>query len=223
MKDFNILILEDESMIALRIKQSLEKNNFNVIGIAQDSTKAIDFIQEYKVDLILADITIKGYLNGIETVKLIQESFNISTIFLTSHQEDKFLQQASTVNFTGYIIKPFIEENLIREVKLAYHRCSPNTNSNLLKLGLYYYDINHQVLKKDKEEIILSKNEKFFLHILIINRNTVVLNENIDQLLWNDTPVDDVSRRHLVFRIRKKLPELVIETIKGIGYKLVTM
>jgi len=222
MNDFNILILEDESMIALRIKQSLERNNFNVIGIAQDSTKAIDFIQENKVDLILADITIKGHLNGIETIKLIQESFDIPAMFLTSHQEDNFLQQASEVNFTGYILKPFIEESLIREVKLAYHRCSNNTRADLLQLGkMYYYDLEQQVLKKGNEEIILSKNEKFFLHILILNRNNIVLNENIDQLLWNDTPVDDVSRRHLLFRLRKKLPELEIETIKGLGYKLI--
>lgn len=86
---------------------------------------------------------------------------------------------------------------------------------------IYDYDIDHQILKKEKEEIILSKNEKFFLHILILNRNSVVHNETIDQLLWNDTPMDDVSRRHLLFRLRKKLPELQIETIKGVGYKLV--
>lgn len=221
MKDFNILILEDESVIALRIKQSLERNHFNVIGIAQDSTQAINIIQEVKVSLILADITIKGHLNGIETVKLIQETFDIPVIFLTSHQEDKFLQQASNVNFTGYIVKPFIEESLIREVKLAYHRYANNINTNLLRIEeIYSYDIEHQVLKKEKEEIILSKNEKFFLHILILNRNTVVHNETIDHLVWNDTPIDDVSRRQLLFRLRKKLPELQIETIKGVGYKL---
>jgi len=222
MKDFNILILEDESVIALRIKQSLERNHFNVIGIAQDSTQAINIIQEGKVSLILADITIKGHLNGIETVKLIQETFDISVIFLTSHQEDKFLQQASNVNFTGYIVKPFIEESLIREVKLAYHRYSNNINTNLLRIEeIYSYDIDHQVLKKDKEEIVLSKNEKFFLHILILNRNSIVFNETIDQLLWSDGPIDDVSRRQLLFRLRKKLPELQIETIKGMGYKLI--
>jgi len=60
MNDFNILILEDESMIALRIKQLLVKNNFNVIGIAPDCIKAINLLQQHNVHLILADITIKG-------------------------------------------------------------------------------------------------------------------------------------------------------------------
>lgn len=221
MKDFNVLILEDDSVIALRIKQLLVKNNFNVIGIASDCQKTINLLQEYKVDLIIADITIKGDLNGIATIKLIQKSFDILTIFLTSHQEDKFLKQASEVNFTGYLVKPFIEESLIREVKLAYHRYSNNINDSLIKLNSnYIYDLNTQILTKDKNEIILSKNEKFFLHILILNKNRIVLNKVIDQLLWNDTIVDDVSRRQLLFRLRKKLPELDIETIKATGYKL---
>ncbi|XOB62169.1 helix-turn-helix domain-containing protein [Campylobacterota bacterium DY0563] len=68
--------------------------------------------------------------------------------------------------------------------------------------------------------ITLSKNEKFFLHILIVNKNNTVSNEQIDTLVWNDNPIDDVNRRHLLFRLRKKLPELDIETIKGIGYRL---
>jgi len=222
MKNFNILILEDEALIALRIKQLLEKNSLCVIGIAQDSTQALHLIQEHKVDLILADITIKGDLNGIQTVKLIQESFNIPAIFLTSHQEEKFLKEASKVNFTGYIVKPFIEETLMREVKLAYHRYAQSTEHKLLRLtDAYVYDFDAKSLKKDGKDIVLSKNEKFFLNILISNRNSPVSNETIDQLLWADIPVDDVNRRHLVFRLRKKLPELKIETVTGVGYKLV--
>jgi len=155
-------------------------------------------------------------------VKLIQKSFDILAIFLTSHQEDKFLKQASEVNFTGYLVKPFMEANLIREVKLAYHRYSNTLNDSFIKLKYNYaYDLNTQVLTKDNKEVILSKNEKFFLHILVLNKNSIVLNETIDQLLWNDIPVDDVSRRHLLFRLRKKLPELEIETIKATGYKLI--
>ncbi len=221
MKDFNILILEDESMIALRIKQLLEKNNFNVIGIAPDCIKVINLLQEYEVNLILVDITIKGHLNGIETMMLIQKNFNIPAIFLTSHQEDKFLKQASEVNFSGYVVKPFVEEKLIREVKLAYYRYQNTLNNSLIQLNDgYCYDLNAKILTKEENEIILSKNEKFFLHILILNRNNLVFNESIDQLLWTDTPVDDVSRRHLLFRLRKKVPELDIETIKGEGYIL---
>lgn len=221
MDNFKILIIEDESLIALRIKQILEKNNFNVVGIAKDSVSAISYVQKNSINLILADITIQGYLNGIETLKLIQESFDIPAIFLTSHQEDKFLVEATEVNFTGYIVKPFIEETLIREVKLAFHRFNSNHTPQIKLTTQYTYDVEKQIIKDNDIEIKLSKNEKFFLHILIINRNRLVTNEQIDQLLWSDKPIDDVSRRQLLFRLRKKIPNLDIHTIKSEGYKLI--
>lgn len=62
---------------------------------------------------------------------------------------------------------------------------------------------------------------KNFLHTLVLNRNQIVSNEQIDLLLWHDKPVEDTNRRQLLFRLRKKLPELNIETIKGQGYKLI--
>lgn len=220
MENFNILIIEDESLIALKIKQSLEKNNYTVIGIAKDSTGAVEYVQSYNVDLILADITISGYLNGIETIALIQQSFDIPAIFLTSHQEDKILKQAAQVNFSGYIVKPYIEETLIREVKLALLRFNHNPDSIIQLTSSYHYDINNQIIKKDSKEIILAKYEKNFLHTLILNKNKIVSNEQIDLLLWHNKPVDDTNRRQLLFRLRKKVSGLNIETIKGKGYKL---
>jgi len=220
MNSFNILVIEDEVFIALRIKQSLEKHNYTVVGIAQDSEKAIKYIHNNNIHLMLVDITINGFHNGIETVSLIQKSFNIPVIFITSHQEDTFLEQASKVNFTGYIVKPFMEETLIREIKLAYLRFYSSQTKSLIDLSPYVYYPGKQVLSKDDKEITLGKNEKCFLHILIMNRQKIVPIEQIDTLVWNDNPIDDVNRRHLLFRLRKKLPELNIETIKGVGYKL---
>lgn len=220
MKNFNILIIEDESLIALRIKRFLENHGYKVVGIAKDSTTAIEHIHNHNVNLIIADITISGELNGIETVELVQKSFDIPVIFLTSHQEDKFLKQAAKVNYKGFIVKPFIEEELIREVKLVFYHYD-NDNSTLVLLPFnYVYNIQSQVIQKDSVDIILAKYEKFFLHTLILNRNQIVSNEQIDLLLWHDKPVEDTNRRQLLFRLRKKLPELNIETIKGQGYKL---
>lgn len=221
MNNFNILILEDETFIALRIKQLLEKHHYHVVGIATESEGAIDYINTYNIQLILADITIDGYLNGIETVALIQKSYDIPAIFLTSHQEDQFLEQAAQVNFLGYIVKPFIEETFIREIKLAYLRYCNKKDSTFIDISPYSYNLETQSLQKDFEEIMLGKHEKSCLHILISNKNTMVSNEQIDLLVWNDEPVDDLARRQLIFRLRKKLPELNIETIKGLGYKLI--
>ncbi|RXJ54101.1 response regulator [Candidatus Marinarcus aquaticus] len=223
MKTFNILIIEDEFLIALNLKQILERNNYKVIGIAKDSSSALFHVQNNKIDLILADIYIAGHLNGIETVKLIQNSFDIPVIFLTAHQEEKFLKQASQVNFLGYIVKPYFEETFLREVKLAYYTILNSHNNISLKLTqTLSYNIQEQSLKENEEEMILSRNEKQLLHLLVVNKNRIVLNEQIDSLLWHDNPVDDTTRRQLLFRLRKKLPQLNIQTIKGVGYKFIS-
>lgn len=221
MKTFNILIIEDELLIALNIKQILERNNYNVVGIAQDSESAIQYVKENSIQLILSDIRIKGDLNGIKTVKLIQESFNISAIFLTAHQEDNILKETSEVDFLGYIVKPFLEDTIIREVKLAYFKYCNETKKNTIKLTSHYtYNLETQVIQDCSTEVTLGKQEQIFLHILISNSNQIVQNKHIDALLWYDKAVDDATRRQLLFRLRKKLPELDIETIKGVGYTL---
>ncbi|XOB62031.1 response regulator [Campylobacterota bacterium DY0563] len=221
MNDFNILIIEDESLIAYKIKKILECENYNIVGIAKDSSKAIHLIQENDVNLIIADITILGFLNGIETVKLIQEGFSIPVIFLTAHQEEKFLKEASQVNYLGYLVKPFIEEDLIREVKLAYYHIKNKSEKNIIQLSDdYNYCIGTSVLKNKSEVIVLGKKEKCFFNILVLNKNNLVSNELVDLLLWNDKIIDDATRRQVLFRLRKKVPELDIETIKGEGYIL---
>lgn len=223
MNKFTLLIIEDESLIALNLKNTLEKNNYCVIGVAKDCTSAISYIENNKVDLILADISIKGHLNGIETVKVIQNSSNIPAIFLTAHQEEKFLREASEVNFMGYIVKPYTEEILLRELKLAYFRLNNNQpeKASIKISDNTYYCIQNQIFKKENNEISLSRNEKKLLHFLIINRNKIVTIEEIDLMLWHDDPVDDTARRQLFFRLRKKIPELNVETMKGVGYKLI--
>ena len=154
---------------------------------------------------------------------LIQKSFDIPAFFLTSHHEDRFLTQAARVNFTGYLVKPYLEEALIREVKLVYFRSRHNSaaGTSVELGGGYRYYTEEKSLHAPEGAVALTNSEKFFLHILIMNKNQVVSLEQLDALIWNDKAVDFGNRRQLLFRLRKKVPGLVIETIKGEGYKLV--
>lgn len=81
----SIIILEDESIIALMLKRFLASQNYTVIGIAKDGDTAIQLLKNSKPDLIIMDVHIKGEMNGIDTYKIIQKSFNIPAIFLTGN------------------------------------------------------------------------------------------------------------------------------------------
>lgn len=221
MKKINILIIEDTILTAQKIKKSLELAGYNVCGIASRSERALEVMFQQHIDIVIADINIKGDLNGIETAKLIQKNFNVPVIFLTSYHDDATLAEVSSVEFTGYIVKPYLDAQLLREVKLASFRFGLNDTAKSVELNNgYTYDIQNKLLLKDDKEIKLTNKEEQFLYLLIQNKNTLVSNEYIDLLLWRDNVTYDENRRQLLFRLRKKVPGLDIQTLKGEGYIL---
>jgi len=221
MKKLNILIIEDTTLTAQKMKRTLEWAGYHVVAIANRSEVALEVMFKEHIDIIIADINIKGELNGIETAKLIQKNFNVPVIFLTSYHDDNTLSDAASVNFTGYIVKPYLDAHLLREVKLASLRFGLSNKLEPIELNSeYIYDIQNKVLLKNNQAINLTKKEEQFLHILIQNKNQVVTNEYVDLVIWHEYNTYDENRRQLLFRLRKKIPDLEIQTLKGEGYIL---
>jgi len=221
MKKLNILIIEDTTLTAQKMKRTLEWAGYHVVAIANRSETALEVMFKEHIDIIIADINIKGELNGIETAKLIQKNFNVPVIFLTSYHDDNTLSDAASVNFTGYIVKPYLDAHLLREVKLASLRFGLSNKLEPIELNNgYIYDIQNKVLLKDNQAINLTNKEEQFLHILIQNKNQIVANEYVDLVIWHEYSTYDENRRQLLFRLRKKIPDLEIQTLKGEGYIL---
>ncbi|RXJ54100.1 response regulator [Candidatus Marinarcus aquaticus] len=221
MKKINILIIEDTTLTAQKMKRTLQWAGYHVAAIAYNSDAAIGVMFKEHIDIIIADINIKGEINGIQTAKVIQKNFNVPVIFLTSYHDDSTLAEASSVDFTGYIVKPYLDAHLLREVKLASFRFGLNDRIEPITLNSgYIYDATSKRLHKENKEITLTKKEEMFLHILVQNKNSMISNEYVDLVLWHDSTTYDENRRQLLFRLRKKVPELNIETLKGKGYIL---
>lgn len=219
MKKINILIIEDTILTAQKMKRTLEWAGYHVVAIASRSENALEAMFQNEIDIIIADINIKGEINGIETARLIQNNFNVPVIFLTSYHDDNTLREASNVDFTGYIVKPYLDSHLLREVKLASLRYGLSDKIEEIPLpNNYVYDAKNRTLMKGSTNIKLTKKEEQFLHILIQNKNHIVSNDHIDLALWHDSITCDENRRQLLFRLRKKVPDLEIQTIKREGY-----
>ncbi len=221
MHKIKVLIIEDDSLSALKLKTSLEFAGYDVSGIASNAEAAVKFVQSDRIDVIISDIHIKGVLNGIETVALIHQTNKIPTIFLTAYHDDATLQAVSKVNFTGYIVKPYLEQQLLREVKLVALRYGLNKVNTIIQLGNnYHFNTDEQSLYCDDKLIELTKQELSLMQILIQNIGENVSLEVIELMLWYDKAVNENSRRQLLFRLKSKVQGLTIETIRGIGYKL---
>lgn len=116
-----ILIVEDEALIALDIKQKLIELGHDVVGIIDNGEEAIRVAEEKKPDIILMDIVIKGDFNGIETARRIKEKQKVAIIYLTAYDSPSVMAQANTTNPDGYLLKPFDDsklQNVVLELQI---------------------------------------------------------------------------------------------------------
>jgi two-component system, response regulator PdtaR len=115
-----IFLVEDENIVAEDLRERLEKNNYEVVGIADSGKTAIDQVQQLRPDLLLMDVRVKGELNGIETAIVIQSYFEkpIPVVFLTGFSEKSF-PYLKVLNDYIYINKPYSEDLLLTAIDRA--------------------------------------------------------------------------------------------------------
>ncbi len=116
------LIVEDESIVAKDIQNTLIKNNYEVIGVANNADTALNLISQNQPDFIMMDIMIKGNLNGIELAAKINEEYTIPIIFLTAYSDQSTLEKAKVTEPYAYITKPFKSSDIISAVELSLFR-----------------------------------------------------------------------------------------------------
>jgi len=117
-----ILIVEDERIVAEDIKQSLESLGYIVCAVASSGEEAIKKAEEYNPDLVLMDIVLKGEMDGIEAATKIRSHFKIPIVYLTAYADEKTLERAKLTEPFGYIIKPFDERELHTAIEIAFYK-----------------------------------------------------------------------------------------------------
>ena len=118
----NILIVEDNLIVAEDIKNSLNSLGYSVSDIVSYGEKVIKKVEENKPDLVLMDIMLKGEMDGIEAAEQIHSRFNIPVVYLTAYTDEKLLERAKITEPFGYIVKPFEERELNTVIKIALYK-----------------------------------------------------------------------------------------------------
>lgn len=117
-----ILIVEDETIVALDIKRRLEKLGYRVTGLAAKAKQVLQLIEDDQPDIILMDIHLNDTLDGIDITKLINQKYRIPVIFVTAYSEDTTMGRASEARPYGYLLKPFSERDLYAVIKISLER-----------------------------------------------------------------------------------------------------
>lgn len=117
-----ILIVEDESIVAKDLKNTLELMGYEVPKVVSSGEDAIKKAEELLPDLILMDIMLKGHITGVEAASVILSKVTIPIIYLTAYSDEDTLQKIKTSDSYGYILKPFKEAELDTTIKMALHK-----------------------------------------------------------------------------------------------------
>lgn len=126
-----ILIVEDEMIVARDIKNTLENSGYIVPGTVSSGEKAIKKTEEYRPDLVLMDIMLQGKINGIEAANIINSRYNIPIVFLTSYLRVKELEQIKKKGVFSYLLKPFEKKELLTAIESVLDKQAKRSKKKL--------------------------------------------------------------------------------------------
>lgn len=213
----NILLVEDNLTIIKGLDHAFKNNQYN-LTYKTSIQDTIDYLKENIPDLIILDVTLPDG-NGMELYEKIISSKNISTIFLTAADDEENIVKGLNLGAEDYVTKPFSTKELLARINKIFLRNHKNT---LVKIKNISFDMDKMEVYKEGKKIELTSLELKLLHLLFMNRNKVVGRSTILDKIWEITgnDVDDHTVTVYFKRIREKIGNDMITTIKGIGYRI---
>jgi len=213
-----ILLLEDDSLFAETLVDLLEEASYEVFHFA-NGQDALDATFESKFDAYLLDINVP-LIDGISLLSELRGVDDTTpTIFLTSHKDKDVLEKAFVSGADDFLKKPFDSDELIWRLSALLKRTQKVQPTQVGKLS---HDKVHKSISYDGEILDLSKKEYLLLVLFMTHLNASVPKELIYDELWSSSEGgSDGAIRVYINRLKQLLPDMKIENIRGIGYKLV--
>ena len=216
---YTIVLVEDEINLNNLIKTYLEKSGYNVISYynGEDAIKNT----QINAHLWILDIMLPDEISGYDIIKKIREENEKMPVIFTSAR-DKELDKIIGLELGSddYITKPYSPKELVLRVNNIIKRVYSG-NLTKIKYEDYIIDTEKRIVTQNEEEISLTTLEFDLLNMFITNKNKSFSRDEILNIIWGenyvgtDRVVDDLIRR-----LRKKMPNLNINTMYGYGYRL---
>ena len=228
MSKIKILIVEDETLVAMDLKSTLTKMDFKVTDIVQSYEGVARSIKKSEPDIIMMDIYLGEKTDGIDIAKEIHKRKKIPILYLTAFSDDETMERAFETDPIGYLIKPFKREDLKSTIQLGLYKINKvnltNTNNNSIYIGFdYYFDIGESLLYYKDKHIKLGKKERVLLSILIKAKGNIVHFDELEHAVWAGQKPSNSALRTLVYRLKSKLGCQLIEATYSYGYRLASI
>lgn len=217
-----VLVVDDEEPILELLKYNLEKQGYEV-RIASNGNEAVEIAKKFHPDLVLLDIMMPK-MDGVETCRLLRANPDLQNtfiVFLTARAEEYSEIAAFDVGADDYILKPIKPRALMSRISALFRRESKKKSPTAqITVGDLIIDRTSYTIKIKGKEVNLPKKEFELLFFLAQNPNKVFSRDDLLQNIWgSDVYVLARTVDVHIRKVREKIGEDYITTVKGVGYK----
>jgi DNA-binding response OmpR family regulator len=223
MKEYKILIVEDEKQIARFVQLELMHEGYEVETV-YDGREGLEKIKNNEYNLIILDVMLPS-LNGMEVCRRVRAFSDVPIIMLTA--KDSVIDKVTGLDIGAddYMTKPFAIEELLARIRAVKRKNSSknNENKNEIMVNDLVMNLSTHEVKRGDRLIELTKREYDLLEYLIKNVDVVLNREQLLEVVWGynymgDTNVVDVYIRYLRSKIDEDFEVKLIHTVRGVGY-----
>ncbi|AND84064.1 response regulator [Clostridium tyrobutyricum] len=221
MKNYEILIIEDEKKMSMFIQMELDHEGY-VTDVEYNGRDGLKKIQNGNYNLVLLDIMLPE-LNGIEVCRRVRQFSKVPIIMITAKDDVTDKVMGLDIGADDYLTKPFAIEELLARIRVI-------RRNNVEKSGNHEYKVNNLIMNTKTHEVIrggkfieLTKKEYDLLEFLLKNKNVVLTRDKLIEKIWgydyfSDTNVVSVFIRYLRSKIDDGFDDKLITTVRGVGY-----
>lgn len=215
----SILLAEDEE----KVRESFKKVLLlfvDKVYTAKDGEEALEFYKKYNPDILITDIKMPK-INGLEFIKSIRaQNSDIPIIVTSAYTDQDFLLESIKLSLVEYAIKP-IKESKLNELLIECAKALSQKTNTLVQIDENCsYDLDNKIFKFKEECITLTHKEVEFIELLLAHRGNLVTKQTIEDKLYVYEEAPLSALKNLVFKLRKKLPTDIVETVSKLGYMI---
>ncbi|WP_397446491.1 LytTR family transcriptional regulator DNA-binding domain-containing protein [Polaribacter sp. R77954] len=180
---FNILIVEDNVIIADDLQQIIEDFGYNVPGNVISYEKAVHFLQHHKIDLVLIDINLATEKTGIDLAEYINLNLKIPFIFMTSNIDEQTIGEASKTMPAAYLVKPFDIKTIYTSIEIAVKSFINKQIDDALLREFLFLKKNNLYHKVKFEEIYFIKSDNIYIEIFTKNDQKFLVRNTLKEFI----------------------------------------
>ena len=227
MRQFRILVVDDEPRIINFLKIKLEASGYKVI-VAASGREALELMPTAQPDLVVLDVMMPGIV-GLETLRRVRAASSVPVIILSAKESSDDKVKGLKLGADDYLAKPFRPDELVARIESVRRRLLPDAErraADIITLGYISVDLNRHLVVIDDKEVPLTRIEWLLMCEFARNPGKLILYSDLLTKIWGPEFRDDIQiLRTWVSRLRRKIEEdpdhpRLIRTVPKTGYMI---